>query len=141
MVAHRSSFRPNAVGMSSVRLIEVRRTPDGPVLLVEGADIMDGTPIIDVKPYVPYTDCHADAAGGFSDPGSHRLKVEIPDNVARVFPPDKLECLKQILSDDPRPAYHDDPDRTYAFNFGDCEITFRSDGEVLTVISYVSRTT
>ena len=139
--ATRSPFRPNALGLSCVRLLGVEKTPDkGAVLLVSGADLMDGTPIFDVKPYLPYADCRPDAAGGFApggfapDPGE-RLTVVIPDEALEKIPPDKREALRGVLENDPRPRYHSDPERVYAMSFASLTVRFRVAGGTLTVES------
>lgn len=128
--ATRSPFRPNNIGLSSVRLLSIDYTsPDSPVLLVEGADLMNGTPIYDIKPYLSYTDSHADARGGFTDGRPHTdtecLRVEMPAEFARFFTPDKFEALRGVLAADPRPRYNTDPDRIYGFSFAGLEVRFR----------------
>lgn len=135
--ATRSPFRPNAIGLSSVRLLRVEIDSHlGPVLHISGADLMDGTPIYDIKPYLAFTDSHPDARGGFTDQTRHQqaLTVFIPDAVAARFSPQKLEALREVLAHDPRPHYHNDPERVYGFDFAGCEIHFRVDGNTLTVI-------
>lgn len=133
--ATRSPFRPNPIGLSSVRLREIRYdTAQGPVLIVEGADLMDGTPIYDIKPYLPITDCHPDAKGGFSDEKSgYSLRVVFPEELQRCLPADKLMGLQQILSQDPRPAYQDDPAREYKLSYAGLRIVFQVEKGVLTV--------
>lgn len=135
--ATRSPFRPNAIGLSSVKLERVEYTDDlGPVLHVSGADLMDGTPIFDIKPYLPYTDSHPDASGGFTDSTAFRgLEVDIPDALAEKLTPESLKALRGVLENDPRPPYHDDPDRVYGFSFDSAEIKFRVCGETLRVVS------
>lgn len=134
--ATRSPFRPNSIGLSSVKLERVEQTAQGPVLIVSGADLMDSTPILDIKPYLPFTDSHPDAVGGFSDEvRDYSLEVIIPDEIAKKIAPEKLSALRQILSGDPRPSYHDDPDRIYGFLFADMEIKFSVSDGVLTVHS------
>ncbi|MGN0638712.1 MAG: tRNA (N6-threonylcarbamoyladenosine(37)-N6)-methyltransferase TrmO [Huintestinicola sp.] len=132
--ATRSPFRPNSIGLSSVRLDRIElHTPLGPVLYVSGADLMNGTPIIDIKPYLAYTDSHPDASGGFAlTEREGRLKVEIPESIAQQIPEDKLPGLSEVLSQDPRPQYHS-PDRIYTMSFGGFEISFKTDDRVLTV--------
>lgn len=133
--ATRSPFRPNSLGLSCVRLIEVRRgTPDGTVLIVEGADILDGTPIYDIKPYLPFADAHPDALGGFgenikSDITEIRFDCPVPDGLNG----DKLETLRQILLEDPRPHYQNDSKRVYAFEFADRRICFTVTGSTAVV--------
>lgn len=133
--ATRSPFRPNPIGLSSVRLREIRYdTAQGPVLIVEGADLMDGTPIYDIKPYLPITDCHPDAKGGFSDEKSgYSLRVVFPEELQQCLPADKLMGLQQILSQDPRPAYQDDPAREYKLSYAGLRIVFQVEKGVLTV--------
>lgn len=134
--ATRSPFRPNPLGLSSVALDGIEKTEDGTVLLVRGADLLDGTPIYDIKPYLAFTDSHPDASGGFSEQvRSHALKVEIPPALADMLPEDRLRVLRQILAQDPRPAYLDDPTRIYGFSFAGMEISFAVRGLTLTVTS------
>ena len=133
--ATRSPFRPNPIGLSCVRLLGVETTADmGTVLHVAGADLMDGTPIFDIKPYVPYADCHPDAAEGFTAPGQdYLLKVDIPAELLPLIPADRLEALKGVLAQDPRPSYQRDPERVYGFGFAGMEIRFSVRDGVLTV--------
>ena len=135
--ATRSPYRPNRIGLSCVRLIALRHDPElGPVLEVAGADLMDGTPILDIKPYVPLTDCRPEATGGFTDSREKRtVRVECPDAVLRALPEEKREGLLGILREDPRPAYQDDPARVYGFRYAGREVRFRVAEGVLTVIS------
>lgn len=134
--ATRSPFRPNKIGLSSVRLIRTEDSPEGICLIVSGADMVDGTPIYDIKPYIPYTDCHPDALGGFSDwVRDHRLDVSIPPEIIRDFPEEKKAGLTEVLSQDPRPAYIDDPERVYGLLFGGFEIKFTVSDGVASVIS------
>ena len=132
--ATRSPFRPNPIGLSSVKLTGVEfREKEGPVLIVEGADLLDMTPIYDIKPYIPYADCHPDALSGFApDPGA-QLRVECPDELMRVVPADKRAALTGVLANDPRPRYQNDPDRAYAMDFAGLNVEFTVSGEVLTV--------
>lgn len=133
--ATRSPFRPNPLGLSSVRLEKIEYTPDlGPVLTVSGADLMDGTPIYDIKPYLAYTDSHPEASGGFTDGLPERsLEVNIPEKLKCKIPPDKLCALTEVLAGDPRPSYIDDPEREFGFPFAGLEILFTVSGKVLTV--------
>ena len=109
---------------------------EGPVIHVTGADLMDGTPIYDLKPYVTYADSHPDARSGFVDQREWQpLEVVIPDHVARLFSADELRVLHEILAQDPRPPYHDDPERLYGMPFGGHDVKFRVDGTTLTVVS------
>jgi len=134
--ATRSPFRPNPIGLSSVRLVRVDLdTPEGPVLYVAGADLMDGTPIFDVKPYLPYADCRPDASGGFAPDPGERLQVVIPAAALEKIPPDKREALRGVLENDPRPRYHSDAERLYAMSFASLTVRFRVAGGVLTVES------
>lgn len=132
--ATRSPFRPNALGLSCVKLDGVDITSEGPVLHVSGADLMDGTPIFDIKPYVPYADAHPEASGGFTDNTEfHRLSVNITPELETKIPENLREGLRGVLSNDPRPQYHNDPERVYGFPFGDFEVRFRVEGDTLTV--------
>ncbi|NCE64165.1 tRNA (N6-threonylcarbamoyladenosine(37)-N6)-methyltransferase TrmO [Pseudoflavonifractor sp. 524-17] len=133
--ATRSPFRPNPIGLSSVRLLAIQRWPDvGHVLLVAGADLMDGTPIYDIKPYVPYADSHPEAAGGFApDRPAPRLAVDFPPALLERVPPDRRAALAGVLAQDPRPTYQNSPDRVYGLCFAGLEIKFRVDGDILTV--------
>ena len=133
--ATRSPYRPNAIGLSCVRLTGLEKGNEGIILKVAGADLMNGTPIYDIKPYVPYADCRPDATGGFTDSTVKRtVRVEIPDQVARKMTGEETETLKAVLREDPRPAYQDDPDRIYAFEFGGKHIEFKVEGNILTVL-------
>ena len=133
--ASRSPFRPNGIGLSSVMIDKVRMTSgQGPVIDVLGADLMDGTPIYDIKPYVAYTDSHPDAHCGFVDEHQWQpLQVEIPPTVARLFPDEYLLPLKQLLAQDPRPQYHDDGDRIYGMPYAGRDVKFRVADGILTV--------
>ncbi|MBQ8081500.1 MAG: tRNA (N6-threonylcarbamoyladenosine(37)-N6)-methyltransferase TrmO [Clostridia bacterium] len=133
--ATRSPFRPNPLGLSVVRLERVERTEDGPVLVVSGVDMMDGTPLYDIKPYLPYADAVPGAVGGFAEQHQYdRLKVHFPEEWLRMIPEDRREALMETLALDPRPAYHRDPDRVYGFGFQDKDVRFRVNGSELTVI-------
>ena len=133
--ATRSPFRPNSIGLSSVELERVELTNDrGPVLHIKGADLMDGTPIFDIKPYITYADSHPEATGGFTVKTEfHMLKVEIPDTLCGDMNEDAKTALIQVLSNDPRPQYHDDPERVYGFVFAGFEVNFQVNGDTLTV--------
>ena len=133
--ATRSPFRPNPVGLSCVRLAGVDwDAPGGPVIRVAGADLMDGTPIFDIKPYLPYADCKPDALGGFaSAPKEATLAVNIPAGLLERIPEDKRAALTGVLAQDPRPSYQDDPERVYGMAFGGLEVGFRVEGDRLTV--------
>lgn len=135
--ATRSPFRPNPIGLSSVEISRIDlHTPDGPVIYIKGADLMDGTPIYDIKPYLPFTDAHPEARGGFTDETRQQreLSVVVPDSVAARFSPEKLTALRAVLAHDPRPHYHNDPERVYGFEFAGRELHFRVDGETLTLL-------
>lgn len=134
--ATRSPFRPNSIGLSSVRLDRIElQTPEGPVLYVSGADLMNGTPIIDIKPYLAYTDSHPEASGGFAlTDREGRLRVNIPEDIARIIPEEKLSGLREVLSQDPRPQYQSAPDRVYTMSFGGFEVSFMIDNSALTVV-------
>jgi len=133
--ATRSPYRPNAIGLSCVRLLAVEKGNEGTVLKVAGADLMNGTPIYDIKPYLPYADCRPEATGGFTDRTDKRtVKVEIPAEIAKGMNTDDLAALEAVLQEDPRPAYQDDPDRVYAFEFGGRHIEFRVVSGILTVL-------
>lgn len=133
--ATRSPYRPNPIGLSSVKLEAVEFSErDGPVLVVSGADLLDGTPILDVKPYLAYTDSHPDAVGGFADRfRDYRLQVEVPPALLEQVPADKREALLGVLAQDPRPSYQNDPTRRYGFRFAGFDVRFRVDGDHLTV--------
>ena len=133
--ATRSPFRPNSLGLSSVRLLGVEQTErDGTVLHVGGADLMDGTPIFDIKPYIPYGDCHPEATGGFTDTaGDFLLRVEFPPALLNLLPDGKREAAMAVLSHDPRPSYQRKPDRVYGLTFAGFDIRFTVRGDTLTV--------
>ena len=135
--ATRSPFRPNALGLSSVRLDRVELDPAlGPVLHVSGADLMDGTPIFDIKPYLPYTDSHPQATGGFTDGLAHEpLTVECSPALLEHIPADNREGLLGVLAGDPRPRYQEDPQRVYGLSFAGRNVKFTVDGDRLTVIA------
>ncbi len=134
--ATRSPFRPNAIGLSCVRLLKVEpNTPEGPVLTVAGADLMDGTPILDIKPYIPYADCQMEATGGFTDTaGEFLLKVEFPPELLSMVPEDRQEALIGVLRHDPRPSYQRKPERVYGMEFAGWNIRFRVEGDILLVV-------
>ena len=131
--ATRSPFRPNALGLSCVRLLAVEDGPEGLMLKVGGADLMDGTPIFDIKPYIPYADCKPEATCGFApDPGA-TLRVRYAPGTAEKLPPEKRTALTGILANDPRPRYQHQPERLYALDFAGHTVRFTVDGEELTV--------
>lgn len=136
--ATRSPFRPNPLGLSCVELEGVENdTPEGPVIYVRGADLMDGTPLYDIKPYIRYADSRPDALCGYVDSLQDRkLKVVLPEQMAAVLPqPQMKDALVEVLSLDPRPSYHDDPQREYGISFGGFNIRFRVNEDVLEVVS------
>ena len=139
--ATRSPYRPNPLGLSAVRLVSIDVDPElGPVLTVAGADLMDGTPIYDIKPYLPLADCRPDAVGGFAEhTKGARLSVHFPEPLAARVPCDRLQGLIAALADDPRPAYQNDPEREYGFAFACLEIKFKVAGEDLTVTDVVKK--
>ena len=134
--ATRSPFRPNSLGLSAVRLESVElHTKNGPVLHIAGADMVDGTPIYDIKPYVPYADCYPEAVDAFAGKRDEKpLKVVFPQELLRQIPPDRQAGLIQALSFNPRPGYHHDPDRKYGFYFLDTDVRFQIDGDTLRVV-------
>lgn len=132
--ATRSPFRPNPIGLSSVRLLGLESTSEGTVLLVGGADLLDGTPIYDIKPYLPYTDSHPDASFGYAkEVMDYSLEVDFPEGLLKKIPEQKRNALKIILSQDPRPSYKEEGEREYTFRFADFEISFTVLGGTLTV--------
>lgn len=137
--ASRSPFRPNRLGLSCVYINKVEMTRDkGPVIHVKGADLMDGTPIYDIKPYVTYADSHADARSGFVDEKEwHPLQVVMTDECQRCFSAEELAGLCQVLAQDPRPRYHDDEERVYGMPFGGFDVRFKVKDDVLTVVNVV----
>ena len=137
--ATRSPFRPNPIGLSSVKLKEIHYDEKlGPVLVVTGADLMDGTPIYDVKPYLAYTDSHPEAVGGFSDAvREYKLNVEFPEQLLSLVAEEKREALFRILEQDPRPSYQNDPTRKYGFRFSGQDIRFTVQGDTITVVEIV----
>lgn len=138
--ATRSPFRPNAIGLSSVKILGIVHTEQyGPVIRVGGADLMDGTPIFDIKPYIPYSDCHTDATGGFTDSaGEFILDVEFPHELLRKIPENKRSALIGVLSHDPRPSYQNDPDRVYGLTFAGFNVHFKVVENRLTVFDVTS---
>lgn len=134
--ATRSPFRPNAIGLSCVKLLSVEQTQDmGTVLHIGGADLMDGTPILDIKPYIPYCDAHPEAMGGFTqNAGDFMLEVDFPENLKQRLPAEKQEAICQVLSHDPRPSYQKDSDRIYGLSFAGFDIRFTVKDKVLTVV-------
>ena len=133
--ATRSPFRPNPIALSSVKLAGIEQTAEqGPVLHIRGADLMYGTPILDIKPYIPYADAHPEALGGFAAvPAGETLEVIIPPELLEKIPPERREALRGVLAQDPRPHYQDDPERIYGFGFAGMEVRFSVEGSRLTV--------
>ncbi len=133
--ATRSPFRPNPIGLSSVKIVSIElSTPKGPVIEVSGADLLDGTPIYDIKPYLAYTDSHPDAFSGFAlTSEAPKLEVIIEDALLEKIPNEQKTAVIDILSEDPRPGYQDDPDREYTFNYAGLEISFKACGETIHV--------
>lgn len=134
--ATRSPYRPNSMGLSAVRLDKIEYTDDiGPVLHVSGADLMNGTPIYDIKPYLPFADSIPDATDGFAGKAMReKLTVDFPEAMKEIIPEEKLDALIAVLADDPRPTYIDDAERIYGISFGGYEIKFRVEDSLLTVI-------
>lgn len=133
--ATRSPYRPNPIGLSSVKLERIEITEsEGTVLIVSGADLLNGTPIYDIKPYIAYSDCHQDAVSGFADPvKNYRLNVNFCKDLLSYIDISKRKSLISILEQDPRPSYQNDPKREYGMRFADYEIFFKVDGDTLTV--------
>ena len=133
--ATRSPFRPNPIGLSSVRIDRIDYDcPDGPVIHVLGADLMDGTPIYDIKPYIPYTDAHPEARGGFTDTARWQpLEVMVPEELEALV----TQPLRNVLAQDPRPQYHDDPGRIYGMSFDGRDVRFKVEDRRLTVVEIV----
>ena len=134
--ATRSPFRPNAIGLSCVKLEGVRHEDGlGDVLIVSGADLMDGTPIYDVKPYLPYADAHPEALGGFAPSPKETIAVDCPPELLAKLPEGRREALLGVLAQDPRPQYQHDPERVYGMSFGGRDVKFRVRGDTLEVLS------
>ena len=137
--ATRSPFRPNNLGLSCVRIDRIEEDKKlGPVIYVKGADLMDGTPIYDIKPYVTYADSHPEARSGFVDESDwQELEVVIPETVSARFSNEELSSLRNVLALDPRPHYQEDPERVYGMPYGGYDVRFKVDGKVLTVIECI----
>ena len=132
--ATRSPFRPNDIGLSCVRLLRVEQTEKGPKLYVAGADLMDGTPIYDMKPYIPVSDCHPEASEGYtSQTKVHALQVEFPEELIKEIPMGQREALLEVLANDPRPRYQNRPDKVYGLAYGHKDIHFQVRDDILTV--------
>ena len=136
--ATRSPFRPNGLGLSCVRLLGLQKEDGlGTCLLVAGADLMDGTPIYDIKPYVPYADCRPDAVGGFAPAADRKLEVLLPPALEEKIPEEKRKALTEVLAQDPRPQYQEDPNRVYGMSFAGLEIRFRVENDRVLVLEIV----
>ena len=134
--ASRSPFRPNPIGLSCVKLLNVEDSEEGKILRVSGADLLDGTPILDIKPYLPFADCIPDAVGGYaSEHKEHRLRVVFPEELLSQIPKEKQEGLLDCLADDPRPSYQEESERVYGMRFAEFNLKFRVEAEILTVLS------
>lgn len=133
--ATRAPFRPNNIGLSCVKLDRVEQDEkDGPVLWVAGVDLLDGTPIYDIKPYIPLTDCHPEASEGYTkETKIHELKVEFPEELLNQYPEEKRQAVLGILAQDPRPTYFQDPERVYGVPFAGFDVKFKVDGDTLVV--------
>ena len=133
--ATRAPFRPNNIGLSCVKLDRVEMDEkDGPVLWVAGVDLLDGTPIYDIKPYIPLTDCHPEASEGYTkETKIHELKVEFPEELLNQYPEEKRQAVLGILAQDPRPTYFQDPERVYGVPFAGFDVKFKVDGDTLVV--------
>ncbi len=134
--ATRSPFRPNPIGLSSVKLEGIINTEKGTVIEVSGVDLMDGTPIYDIKPYIAYTDSHPEALGGFSsDVFENSLEVNLPEELAKILPDNVKNTLLQILTNDPRPGYQQDEERVYSFEYAEFSVSFKVEKQILTVLT------
>lgn len=139
--ATRSPFRPNPIGLSCVRLNKIEETEEGPVIYVSGVDMRNDTPIYDIKPYLPFVDAHPEARGGFAKRvEEYALEVEFPKNLLERFPKEKQKAIIEVLKQDPRPAYHDDPMRKYGVSFAGKDVHFTVNGMCLTVYDVVDIT-
>ena len=133
--ATRSPFRPNPIGLTVVKLLAVEDSPEGKVLVVSGADMMDGTPVYDIKPYLPYVDSIPEAVGGFTEEkAAYRLTVDFPEELLAQILPEQRETLLGVLAQDPRPAYQNDENRVYGFAYGGMDVRFTVRGGTLTVV-------
>ena len=134
--ATRSPFRPNALGLSCVRLVKIEKDGKGALsLVVAGADLMNGTPIFDVKPYLPYADCHPEALSGFAPDSGSKLEVKFEEGAEEKLPAGKKDVIAALLANDPRPRYHNDSERVYTMEFAGQEIRFRVCGRTVTVLA------
>ena len=133
--ASRSPFRPNPIGLSCVKLVKIENAGGTVELTVEGADLLDGTPILDIKPYLPFADCVPNATAGYASSGeNHRLQVHFPEPLLQILPQEKQAGAIECLADDPRPSYQEDPSRVYGMRFGAYEIKFQVEDDLLTVV-------
>ena len=133
--ASRAPYRPNGLGLSCVRLLRVEDAEEGPALIVAGADLLDGTPIFDIKPYIPYSDCHPEALPGYTaQTAEHKLRVACGQELLARVPPDKRQALLGVLACDPRPGYEDAPGQVYGLAFAGLDVGFRVEQGVLTVV-------
>ena len=138
--ATRSPFRPNPIGLSCVKLEGLGQEEGlGTVLYISSADLLDGTPIYDIKPYIPYADAHPDARGGFAAAPAETIPVDCPEELLSLLPPQQAKALLGVLSQDPRPGYQDDPGRTYGMDFADWDVRFRVSDGVLTVLQITKK--
>ena len=139
--ATRSPFRPNSLGLSCVKVIGLEQTPEnGTVIHVAGADLMDGTPIFDIKPYIPYSDSYPEASGGFTDTAdTFLLAVDFPENLLKKLPHDKRDAVVELLTHDPRPSYHRNPDRIYGLTFAGFDIRFTVNEKTLCVTEVIEQ--
>ncbi|NMA68971.1 MAG: tRNA (N6-threonylcarbamoyladenosine(37)-N6)-methyltransferase TrmO [Desulfitobacterium sp.] len=137
--ATRSPFRPNSIGLSSVKLLKVEFHPElGPILHVAGGDLMNNTPIYDIKPYLPFTDSHPEAVGGFADSvKDYALEVDFPEEYLSLIPQEKWQALLEVLAQDPRPSYQNDPERIYGFPYSGYDIRFKVKDKKLSVCQVV----
>jgi tRNA-Thr(GGU) m(6)t(6)A37 methyltransferase TsaA len=136
--ATRSPFRPNPIGLSSVKLERIELGVEGPVLYVSGIDLRDKTPLYDIKPYLPYADCHTDAKGGFTgEVKRQELTVKFPNELLELFPEEKRNAIVEVLKQDPRPSYHHDPERKYGVAFAGFDVHFTVEEDVLSVFEVV----
>lgn len=136
--ATRSPFRPNPIGLSCVKLLKIKQTPEGFVLIVSGADLLNNTPIIDIKPYLPYADCIPNATGGFTEHiPTHRLNVDFPKALLNIIPENKRDGIIDVLACDPRPSYQSNPERIYKMLFDNFDIYFNVNGTLLTVTEVI----
>ena len=133
--ATRSPFRPNPIGLSCVRLAGIEETAEGTVLRIRGADLMDGTPILDIKPYIPYADCRVEATAGFTGGLDERMvEVDCAESLLASFPAERREALLETLSHDPRPSYQRKPGRVYGLSFAGYDLRFTVEDDLLTVV-------